>query len=238
VCLTKTDTNTILLEPKIASLYVSFDGLAPTVTGEIAKVTTEFEYEYSLVDATAGYQCCLCDGLLFVPYGGVRALWYSTHAKEKIEDASGTSCGVEGDISWLKDDYTAVGFVGGMRFTYSLFNKFNLFWSVAGSILSGENDRSSRYVNTGSDDGDIDMSHKETTCYAVTSLEGNIGIEWIHCWCEKKVHIGLVYDMQHWYNMFEPLGNGFNSGYAVNDILENKEGLTLHAIALRLGIDF
>ena len=85
-------------------------------------------------------------------------------------------------------------------------------------------------LSTGSlDVNKADIKNIEEYCWAVSSLEGKVGFEWKHCFCEKMLRIGLFYDGIHWFNMFQPLTVGHGEEY---------EGLTLHSVGLRLGMDF
>ena len=199
------------------------------IPGSSASTTTTLEYDYQQLDLTAGWSCCVCSGLELIPYGGFRALWYSTDLKETNTDSQNIVYSAAGDTSTAENDYDAYGIVGGLRLNYHLCNCFHFYGRIGGSFLAGHNDL--RTVTFVSQATVSTANFKEEICLHNRSLEGGWGIVYDTCACGYATYLGVGYEAIQWN---EHMPNPFGE----NNFTEDDEGLFIQSITFKFGIAF
>ncbi|NGX60577.1 MAG: hypothetical protein K940chlam9_00038 [Chlamydiae bacterium] len=206
-------------------------------------VKAHLDYDYHLLDVTAGWSCCICNGLEFTPYGGFRGLWYTTDARMD-GSALTDEDNFENQKVKIKNDYHAYGVVGGVRFDYRLWNCMNFYGSFGGSIVAGDNDLKLVNLVTLVDNGEIItglVTRRETRCHYIHSLEGKWGVTYDMCLCGFDTHLGLGYEVTQWSTVLpNTRGNlalGADESFGA-DLDSNGQGLFIHAITARIGVAF
>lgn len=222
----------VVLQPKIGDTQnVEMIFINPNESGS---VKTSLEYDYDLLDFYAGWSCCLCNGLEFVPYMGFRAFWYDTYLKETSADSTGIIYSARGDTSKVSNDFDAYGFMGGVALKWNIGGALHFFGSFGGSFVGGRNKNKIDLVSTGL--SGTNFSLQEEQCLFVHSLEGKFGLDYSWCWCSLNYLLGVYYEVTQW-NRVLPHPFRQNSTSPGNATLTSN-GLFLQSVAGRIGINF
>lgn len=218
---------------------------APEVSGSLAAgQSADFQgkakFRYDVLDLEVGKWCCLCEGLRFRPFFGLRYADIEDHTKVDFAftgTIQGTSF-LAGSIK-TSNSFRGLGVRGGFGIDYDCFCGLNLYANIAGSFawgkahhafgsdtILGEDNPVTRTLS-GGDNGRA-------------FLDGSIGLQYSTCLCGSyPVLLDLAWEQNYLFNMHRnQIVTGLQTLNETSNGFYDAEDLILSGLTFTVELEF
>lgn len=186
----------------------------------------------NLYDLECGKYFAFSDWMQWRPHIGLRYASIDQHYKIHSQAPANEGDGVDTDRLFMTNDYKGVGLRGGLDVKWDIGCGFNLFGSLAGSILWGTFDLKSyhNFQSTSTAETNFILKMTDHLHSAKANTDLALGLSWCYpLLCAQWMEFSLAYEYHLFFNQ-----NQFRNQLlpTVNDSIKNPGNLSFHGLSL------
>lgn len=182
------------------------------------------EIDFYQLDLVLSRECCICDGLELIPYGGFRTAWINRYSRE-WSTGGAFSAAVDGGISDC--EYHGYGATVGSKFILDTCADAWFAGHLGGAVLVGCDEFVIQSIQASSITDEV--RHKDSN-HGLFCLDAELGIYRDFCLCDCPFTLGLSYLNQTYIQIRNPILRVIE--------IEELNCTIFHGFSLRAGFDF